>query len=220
MVNKVILDAMIRRADFAQQSESISMELGDNLKLGEITGSSPLSKFLRKPDFQRETNHWTPIQVAGLVKSFVSGELIPALILWKSESFVFVIDGGHRLSALKAWVENDYGDGSSSYSFFGKNIEPAQKKIADKTRKLVESEVGRFSDFSALTEQQLKADPVKAKLHSIIFSRSLHVQWVYGNQGVAEDAFFRINTRGTASRPCRAAQFMPRQPRTKASRHE
>lgn len=201
MVNRVVLDAMIRRADFAQQSESISMELGNTLKLGEITGNSPTSKFLRKPDFQRETNHWTPRQTASLIKSFVSGELIPALILWKSESYVFVIDGGHRLSALKAWVENDYGDGASSYSFFNQDIQKKQKDIAKQTRNLVESEVGRYSDFVALTENQLAADQETAKLHSIIFSRSLHVQWVQGNQEVAESSFFKINTQGTALDP-------------------
>lgn len=201
MVNKVVLDAMIRRADFALQSESVSMELGNTLKLNEITGSSPIAKILRKPDFQRETNHWTPSQTASLIKSFVSGELIPALILWKSESYIFVIDGGHRLSALKAWVENDYGDGGISFSFFNKDIPPKQKKIAEQTRKLVEANVGRYSNFFSLTEDQLADDQEKAKLHSTIFSRSLNVQWVQGNQEVAESSFFKINTQGTALDP-------------------
>lgn len=52
-----------------------------------------------------------------------------------------------------------------------------------------------------MTEQQLEADPIKAKLHSVIFSRSLHVQWVQGNQEVAETSFFKINTQGTALDP-------------------
>ncbi|MCU0900836.1 MAG: DUF262 domain-containing protein, partial [Cypionkella sp.] len=116
MAKRAVLDAMIRRADFAQQAESVLVDRSNTLKLDEIAGSSPIAKFLRKPDFQRETNHWSPAQVAGLVKSFVSGELIPALILWQSESYVFVIDGAHRLSALKEWVEDDYGDGNTSYS--------------------------------------------------------------------------------------------------------
>ena len=201
MVHKVVLDAMIRRADFAQQAESVSMELGDRLKLSEITGSSPTSKFLRKPDFQRETNHWTPNQIASFIKSFISGELIPALILWKSESYVFVIDGAHRLSALKAWTENDYGAGPVSNLFFRENIHPDQKRIADRTRMLVEAEVGRYADFYALTESQLEADQEKAKIHTNIFSRSLHVQWVQGNQEVAETSFFKINTQGTALDP-------------------
>jgi hypothetical protein len=28
--------------------------------------------------------------------------------------YIFVIDGGHRLSALRAWMEDDYGDGTIS----------------------------------------------------------------------------------------------------------
>jgi len=112
--------------------------------------------------------------------------LIPALILWKSQSFIFVIDGGHRLSALKAWVENDYGDGTISFSFFDGNIPPEQIAIAKKTRRLVESTVGRYNDYHSMTEEQLAAQPERAQVHSTIFSRSLHVQWVPGDQEVAE----------------------------------
>ena len=97
MVNEVILDAMIRRADFGIQTEGASVDLSSTLTIEQITGISPYAKLLRKPDFQRETNHWTSMQVATLIKSFATGELIPALILWKSDSFVFVVDGGHRL---------------------------------------------------------------------------------------------------------------------------
>jgi hypothetical protein len=201
LTKRVVLDAMIKRADFAQQSESATLELSGTLKLSEIASASPVSKFLRKPDFQRETNHWSPTQVAGLIKSFVSGELIPALILWKSESFVFVIDGAHRLSALKAWMENDYGAGALSYSYFGQNIPSEQQEIAKVTQRLVERDVGRYSDFLALSEEQLSNNPGKAALHATIFSRSLHVQWVPGNQEVAETSFFKINSQGTVLDP-------------------
>lgn len=30
-----------------------------------------------------------------------------------------MIDGGHRLSALRAWVEDDYGDGHISHQLLG-----------------------------------------------------------------------------------------------------
>src|SRR4051794_11511525 len=49
---------------------------------------------LRKPGFQRETNHWTPVQVVSLIQCFVEGDLIPSVILWSSPTSVFVIDGG------------------------------------------------------------------------------------------------------------------------------
>ncbi|HCD8760911.1 TPA: DUF262 domain-containing protein, partial [Escherichia coli] len=106
--NLVNLDAMISREDFSAQSDNdLSFESIQNIAMRDI---GMLSGLLRKPDFQRETNHWTPEQVVSLLKSFVTGDLIPSVILWKS-SFVFVIDGGHRLSVLRAWKENDYGDG-------------------------------------------------------------------------------------------------------------
>ncbi|WP_305465013.1 DUF262 domain-containing protein [Photobacterium leiognathi] len=74
---------------------------------------------LRKPDFQRETNEWTPEKVKDLVASFLDGDLIPAIILWKfGDSFTFVIDGGHRISALAAWVNNDYGDKAISLKYY------------------------------------------------------------------------------------------------------
>jgi hypothetical protein len=77
---------------------------------------------LRKPDFQRETSEWDPKRVSDLISSFLSGDLIPAIILWNSGKYIFVIDGAHRLSALIAWVLDDYGDGIVSRTFHMKNI--------------------------------------------------------------------------------------------------
>ncbi len=198
MANKVILDAMIRRADFAQQAESSTLELGDKITIEQLSNKSPITKLLRKPDFQRETNHWSPAQVAALIESFAKGELIPALILWKSDAFVFVIDGGHRLSALRAWMDNDYGDGAKSREFFGPNIPKAQIARANATRRLVEKTVGRFSDLQELTDEDMKNDTKLGTVYSTVFTRSLHVQWIQGSQEVAEASFFKINTQGTA----------------------
>lgn len=98
----VNLDAMIPRADFA-------LVEGGNVPAAETIGnigtrdfrSDGILPLLRKPDFQRETNHWGPAQVALLIKSFVDGDLIPSVILWRSSGSIFVIDGGHRLSVLR-----------------------------------------------------------------------------------------------------------------------
>ena len=59
-------------------------------------------------------DHWTPEQVVTFVASFLDSEVIPSLILWKSPMYIFVIDGGHRLSALRAWMGDDYGDNAIS----------------------------------------------------------------------------------------------------------
>lgn len=201
MAQKVVLDGMIRRADFAQQAEASTIDLGDKIMISQLSGRSPLLRLLRKPDFQRETNHWTPDQVASFISSFARGELIPSLILWKSDSYVFVIDGGHRLSALRAWIENDYGDGSISHTFFGGELPDPQKRTARQTRALVERKVGRYEDFLKLSEEEQGAETEKAKLASTIFTRAVNVQWIQGSREVAEVSFFKINTQGTSLDP-------------------
>jgi hypothetical protein len=40
------------------------------------------------------------------VASFLDSEVIPGLILWMSPSYIFVVDGGHRLSALRECLES------------------------------------------------------------------------------------------------------------------
>jgi hypothetical protein len=93
----VNLDAMITRSDFASAAEkpAQSSERFEKIALKDLVGESSLiAKLLRKPDFQRETTQWKPLQIAMLIESFLDGELIPAVILWQSNSHIFVIDGG------------------------------------------------------------------------------------------------------------------------------
>ncbi len=116
--NLVNLDAMIKREDFAtSDAESSSFENVSTISLRDFTKGGLIGPSLRKPDFQRETNHWSPEQVVSLLECFVNGDLIPSVILWQSPTYLFVIDGGHRLSALKAWIDDDYGDGPTSQPF-------------------------------------------------------------------------------------------------------
>lgn len=192
----VVLDAMIKRADFAQETEDKSIELFDKFDITKIQPKAPVINMLRKPDFQRETNHWSPDQIAEFIQSFANGQLIPSLILWKSNSHVFVIDGGHRLSALRAWVENDYGDGPISQAFFGTDLPTAQKAAAKQARQKVEAVVGRFTDVAAALDNE-GTDPALKKLASTTFTRAIPVQWIQGSQEVAEVSFFKINSQGT-----------------------
>jgi hypothetical protein len=154
-----------------------------------------LGSLLRKPDFQRETNHWTPEQVVSLLECYVEGDLIPSVILWQSETATFVIDGGHRLSVLRAWIEDDYGDGHLSLSYFGTEISKEQKRIAQRTRQLIESKIGRWSTLQKKAKDSL-AEAEKKRLH-IISTRALPIQWVNGDADKAEASFFKINTKGT-----------------------
>ncbi|MEZ6115600.1 MAG: DUF262 domain-containing protein [Pirellulaceae bacterium] len=199
MAKTAVLDGMIKRADFAQQEESATFDLFEKIQITQLESKSPILKLLRKPDFQRETNHWKPSQIATFIASFANGDLIPSLILWKSSSFVFVIDGGHRLSALRAWVENDYGDGPISHSFFAGEIPEEQKKIAARTRREVEKEIGRYSDYVRSMDVENEGDSAfKLKAAAAtIFTKAIPIQWIQGSQEVAEASFFKINSQGT-----------------------
>lgn len=150
MSQRVNLDAMIPREDFARsmQNEGDAVNLIKEFPISYLDSNSPVRRLLRKPDFQRETNHWTPEQLAMFVESFLDNDVIPSLILWKSDSFIFVIDGGHRLSALRAWMTDDYGDGAISHQFYNGEISDTQKKIAKRTRALIERRIGRYTSLS------------------------------------------------------------------------
>jgi hypothetical protein len=195
--NLVNLDAMIARADFAlEQPSDEHFETISSISVRDFTRGALVGPNLRKPDFQRETNHWAPEQVASLLNCFVSGELIPSVILWKSSSYLFVIDGGHRLSVLRAWIEDDYGDGPISQAFFGFEVSKEQKAIAQRTRKLINDQIGSWQHFET---RQAHADTTaedRKRLNAVI-SRALPIQWVKGDAEKAESSFFRINTKGT-----------------------
>ncbi|PMD97386.1 hypothetical protein BWI97_07085 [Siphonobacter sp. BAB-5405] len=189
----VNLDAMIARADFAQVDDNDnSFELIQSIPVRDVSSEGMTGNLLRKPDFQRETNHWTPEQVVSLLECFINGDLIPSVILWKSPTYVFVIDGGHRLSVLRAWTEDDYGDGPISKKLFGEAISTNQLRAAKKTRELIAAKIGTYQHLRS----RLASNDIDSKLSST-FSRALPVQWVKGNAEKAEDSFFKINTRGT-----------------------
>lgn len=197
MGTRVNLDAMIQRADFATEDGEYTMDLFQNFNVSNLEPGSPVRALLRKPDFQRETNHWTPAQVATFIASFLDNELIPSLILWKSSSYIFVIDGGHRLSALRAWIEDDYGDGAISQAFYKGEISDDQKRLAKRTRQMIEARVGRFSKLKSMVGSPNAGSESDLKRAHLLFTRGLNLQWVQGTASVAETSFFKINSQGT-----------------------
>lgn len=197
MAQRVNLDAMIPRADFGEQGGVFTHQQFKDFPLLHLEDGSPIRAMLRKPDFQRETNHWSPDQVTTFVASFVDGELIPSLILWRSAVHVFVIDGGHRLSALRGWMNDDYGDGPISIAFYGANgISEDQKRAAKRTRNLIEKKVGRYSGLKGLVGAR-DLEATQAKRVQNVLTRALDHQWVEGTPDVAEISFFKINSQGT-----------------------
>ncbi|WP_256874527.1 DUF262 domain-containing protein [Nostoc sp. C057] len=100
---KVCLDALICREAFEVQGQQ-GQNIGRNIpmiSIRDLEKNSFFYPFLRKPDFQRETNEWESEKICEFVESFLDGDLIPSVILWRStSSYYFVIDGSHRLSSL------------------------------------------------------------------------------------------------------------------------
>jgi len=191
---KVYLDALLPREDFDIDETQNSAKKKESFSISDLREDDFFYLTLRKPDFQRETNEWTPDKVCELIKSFLNGELIPAVILWRSKSgYNFVIDGSHRVSSLIAWINNDYGDGPITKMAFDGLIPEEQIDLAVKTRKIIEKEIGHFSDFQLSLKFPDKVRPdiaVKAKNLGAI---AVQLQWVEGDAEVAEASFFKIN---------------------------
>lgn len=201
--NVVNLDALIPREDFFIEGggdrpggtgqERIDIHHLDN---------HFFSTRLRKPDFQRETADWSPDKVVDLIRSFVEAELIPAVILWSAGNYSFVIDGAHRLSALLAWVLDDYGDNRKSLEYFGGRISDDQRRIAERTRKLVKSSVGAYGEFAAAKSNPSALQPQMLVRYNNLANQYVTAQWVPTvDSAVAEKSFFKINEAATPINP-------------------
>ncbi|HEY4983298.1 MAG TPA: HNH endonuclease signature motif containing protein [Pseudolabrys sp.] len=196
MAQRVNLDAMIRREDFAREiKDAPAPETIRELNLSQLLPNSAIRRQLRKPEFQRETNHWTPDQVLKFLSSFIDGDVIPSIILWRSTNFIFVIDGAHRLGALCAWISNDYGDGTESKSFYSDEISKEQIRIAGRTRRLVEKAIGKYESLDHMVGRP--ATDLAGRRAGAMNTRPIFLQTVVGNARVAEDSFFAINSQGT-----------------------
>lgn len=201
MAVHVNLDALITRDDFEVKSVGTQAPIKTSVQINELALGEFFYGALRKPDFQRETAEWDANRVVGLIRSFIEEELIPAVILWHNRELVFVIDGSHRLSALIAWVHDDYGDGDISQKFFNYTIPDEQLKVAEKTRKLVEMEFGSYKSHRDAMLNPGSYGPDIVTRARRFASLSLQLQWVKGDAAKAEDSFKRINQRAVMITP-------------------
>ncbi len=191
---KVNLDALIPREDFEISDKTTSGNKKDTISIEDMKLKSFFITNVRKPDFQRETNEWEPEKVVEFVESFINGDLIPAIILWRSPTgYLFVIDGSHRLSSLIAWINNDYGDGIASKNFYDSVIDEDQKEIAKKTRDLIEKRVGEYEDYKLALTNPDKVKPEILRRSKNLGALAIQLQWVEGDVSKAEDSFFKIN---------------------------
>lgn len=198
--NVVNLDALIPREDFAIEGGATQGTHLEKITIVHLEGPF-FGPDLRKPDFQRETVHWSPNKVVDLVRAFVDADLIPAVILWRAGRFVFVVDGAHRLSALLAWIHDDYGDRKRSLDFFGGVITDEQRKIAKKTRELVNQTVGSYKDYVDLRGNPDAPAAMMKRLTNLSLNPII-AQWVpAADVKSAEASFFKINQEATPIDP-------------------
>jgi hypothetical protein len=200
----VNLDALIIREDFEVTAEtSQPRQMSGDLKLPELGAQAIPYKMLRKPDFQRETSRWTSDKIVDLIQSFVDGDLIPSIILWRSATTgnIFVIDGAHRLSALIAWVHDDYGDREVSLPFYDNAIPEDQKDAAEETRRLIASRIGSYEEIlrAGKNPTHFPQPQVLRAQNASMFK--IDLQWVAGDARNAEKSFFKINQQATPIDP-------------------
>lgn len=188
------LDALIPREDFEiKDGNSNPSQNLPAIQVRDLESGSFLYQTLRKPDFQRETSEWSPEKVCDLIQSFLEGDLIPAVIFWNSGGYNFVIDGAHRLSAIIAWVTDDYGDGIISQSFFEYSISAEQLKVADETRRQIKRKYGTYSDHKyAITNPDKVSSDMLERARKLA-TLTVQLQWVQGDSSKAEASFFKIN---------------------------
>lgn len=203
-MHKVNLDALIEREDFELVNQG-HFEKRPQLRLDDLEQSATNFGLLRKPLFQRDTSSWPPEKIVEFIKSFLDNELIPNVIVWWSRQSgrIWVIDGAHRLSALIAWVNDDYGDGLIlSKPFFAHKIPPEQQRLADQTRALVEKQIGTYKQLQYVDRNPEAARDDLQKLRSNGFTAlPIDAQWVEGEASKAETSFKKINGNPTTIEP-------------------
>ena len=197
----VNLDALIIREDLHKRPDDVASPASkaQQIKISDLTSDDLFLQSLRKPDFQRETASWGPETIVDLVESFLKGDFVPSIILWFSaDGKTFVIDGAHRLSALIAWTHDDYGDKRKSLEFFSNFIPPDQKRIAEKTRKLMDTRVGSYNQIKQASRTPETSDEMQVRYSRRAANLAFHIQWVEGSDpNTAESSFKKINQKAT-----------------------
>ena len=194
----VNLDALIQREDFDIKEPKQEVTARYNIDINALRKDDFFFSVLRKPDFQRETNDWDAEKICDLINSFLQGDLIPAIILWRSASgLIFIIDGSHRLSSLASWINDDYGDGDISKTFYEGLIPEKQQSVAQRTRNLINKNIGMFKDYQLATTRPEKVRPDIVERAKHLGALALSLQWVQGDSSKAEASYFKINQQGS-----------------------
>jgi hypothetical protein len=214
----VYLDHLILRESlrYHRPQEAIETDQNKPNKLPIINldpNRSNTLRYLRKPDFQRATWAWSPQECVDLLESVIKRQVIPSIIMWTSpdSGLDYILDGGHRLSVVIAWLKNDWGF-ESAKEFDDPTLRRDIQRIAREVEELVKIKIGSISEYiDAEIELQKLLDEgyaPKNVLEPKIFNRGRFYQelskgfvtfdilWASGNYETAEQSFLKINKSG------------------------
>ena len=215
--SKVYLDHLIPRESLRYQRPNEQVPFTerqkDGLRLCDLQNPNRM-RLLRKPDFQRETWAWTPEDCVALLESIVNNQVIPSVIMWSSPNngLDYILDGGHRVSVVLAWLLDDWGDSLTSETYRDDDHERSIKAAARTVREAVSVRVGTIGDYQAaeraIEQAMLMGQSPQRDLPPTIFKRGyfyqrllkghvdLHVLWATGDYERAEQSFLKINKSG------------------------
>lgn len=188
-----------------------------SLRLSDLYGDHTSSRqhLLRKPDFQRATNSWTPEDCALLMESIIEEKTIPAIIMWSGEaSFDYVLDGAHRISVFIAWINDNWGDTLPEERYDDQEHKSEVETAARKVRNLLDDKgIGTAESYreaenrlddvvesrDAVPREELSDETFRKALFFRDLRRgdvSFDIQWVDGDYETAEKSFLTINKAG------------------------
>lgn len=215
---RVYLDHLIQRDSFlyrrSQQTTEEPAQQRDHLTISTLYGETSVRPYLRKPDFQRSTWAWSPEDCVSLLESVFTEQVVPSVIMWLSpDNLQYVLDGGHRISVLLAWMHDDWGDRVQADHFADEELASETRKAARRVRELLrEKGIASFDEHVAASRRNDEAfqnhkDPTevlspaeleRAKLVRRWKSTNMGfpILWVKGDHETAEKSFLKINKSG------------------------
>ncbi len=217
---KVYLDHLIPRDNLLYiRSEKLPRDIPDedkkSLRIRDLLpGEETRADVLRKPDFQRATWAWTPEDCVLLLDSVINLQVVPSIIMWLSpDNHQYVLDGGHRVSVVLAWIQDNWGQRLSEEEYGDEKVTKDSREAAREVQKLmVAHKIASFREYQAayveykrLQNQHLdpeqEMDAVRhgyAEVYRSIVGGNMafNVQWVKGDYKTAEQSFLKINKSG------------------------
>lgn len=217
---KVYLDHLIEREDLRyHRTDANKIEVPadqpPSVRLFDLFDSGTgYRRRLRKPDFQRATNAWNAEDCVLLLESVIYRQIVPAVIMWSSENgFDYVLDGGHRISAVIAWLNDDWGQNLPMEMFQDEAHHAEVKRAAEDVRRLVRARIGTLEDYKVadarVQELMEREEAPKKVMGETEYARAMFyaqlakghitftVQWVKGDYLTAERSFLKINKTGS-----------------------